>query len=162
MAAPRNTPATLLLARRGVAFTVHSYEVTSEEATYGESVAAALGIPARRLFKILVAQVGREPVVAIVPTDRSLSLKRLAAAVGGKRAQMVDRATAERLTGYSLGGISPFGQKRALPVFVDGAIEGLETVFVSAGLRGLQVEVAPRDLISLLEATVGRLTEPDG
>lgn len=142
-----------MLTRAKVAFTPHEYELTSAEATYGESVAATLGVPPQRLFKTLVAEVDGRHVVAIVPTNLRLGLKALAAAAGGKKAQMADPADAERLTGYVTGGISPFGQKRRMPVFVDTSISGHATVFVSGGRRGLQVEVAPADLIALLEAS---------
>jgi Cys-tRNA(Pro)/Cys-tRNA(Cys) deacylase len=142
-----------MLTRAKVAFTPHEYELTSSEATYGESVAATLGVPPQRLFKTLVAEVDGRHVVAIVPTHLRLGLKALAAAAGGKKAQMADPGDAERLTGYVTGGISPFGQKRRMPVFVDASISGHATVFVSGGRRGLQVEVAPDDLIALLEAS---------
>ena len=142
-----------MLTRAKVAFTPHEYELTASEATYGESVAATLGVPPQRLFKTLVAEVDGRQVVAIVPTHLRLGLKALAAAAGGKKAQMADPADAERLTGYVTGGISPFGQKRRMPVFVDASISGHATVFVSGGRRGLQVEVAPADLIALLEAS---------
>jgi Cys-tRNA(Pro)/Cys-tRNA(Cys) deacylase len=142
-----------MLTRAKVAFTPHEYELTASEATYGESVAATLGVPPQRLFKTLVAEVDGRHVVAIVPTHLRLGLKALAAAAGGKKAQMADPADAERLTGYVTGGISPFGQKRRMPVFVDASISGHATVFVSGGRRGLQVELAPADLIALLEAS---------
>jgi len=152
--AARNTPATLLLTKMGVEFTAHEYEVDSREGSYGRAVAAALCIPPASLFKTLIAEVDARPQVAIVPTDRQLSLKALAAAAGGKRAKMADFVVAERLTGYIRGGISPFGQKRAVPIFVDASIEDHARVYVSGGRRGLQVELAPRELIDVLSATV--------
>ena len=148
-----NTQAVMSLTRAKVAFTSHEYEVTSSEATYGESVAAALGVEPARLFKTLVAEVDGTHVVAIVPTDRRLGLKALAAAAGGKKAKMAEPADAERLTGYVTGGISPFGQKRRLDAYVDAGISSFATVYVSGGRRGLQVEVAPHDLITMLGAT---------
>lgn len=146
--ASQETQALIALKAARVAFETHEYEVTADEGTLGESVAASLGVPAERMFKTLVAEVGARPVVAIVPTDKKLVLKALARAVGAKRAAMADAAIAERLTGYVTGGISPFGQKRRLETYVDEAITKFETVFVSAGRRGLQVEVAPADLIA--------------
>lgn len=148
------TPALVALERAGVTFTAHEYELTATGATYGEAVAASLGVPAGRLFKTLVAEVDGRPVVAIVPTDRQLSLKALAAAACGKRARMADPADAERWTGYVTGGISPFGQKRRLPVVVDGSLEEHATVYVSGGRRGLQVELAPAALIEVLGARI--------
>ncbi len=139
-------------------YTVHHYELTVEEATYGESVASSLGVEATRLYKTLIATAGTDPVVAIVPSATRLALKALASAARVKKATLADPAHAERLTGYVTGGISPFGHKRRLPVFVDGSVYDFETVFVSAGRRGLQVEVSPADLVTLLDATtVARL-----
>lgn len=148
-----STPATQALSRAKVRHTAHEYVLSASEATYGESVAATLGVEAERLFKTLVVDVDGKPAVGIVPVDRQLSLKALAAAAGGKRAKMADPADAERWTGYVTGGISPFGQKRRMPSFVDASIEAHATVFVSGGRRGLQVEVAPADLLRTLGAT---------
>lgn len=148
------TPALVALDRAGVPYTAHEYELTGTAATYGESVAATLGVAACRLFKTLVAEVDGRPVVGIVPTDRQLSLKALAAAAGGKRARMADPADAERWTGYVTGGISPFGQKRRLPVIVDASLRSHPTVYVSGGRRGLQVELAPAALIEVLGAGI--------
>jgi Cys-tRNA(Pro)/Cys-tRNA(Cys) deacylase len=141
------------LERAGVEFVVHEYELTHTEATYGESVAATLGVSPERLFKTLVAEVDGRHVVGIVPTHRKLGLKALAGAADGKKAKMADPADAERLTGYVTGGISPFGQKRRLPVFVDRTIEKHATVYVSGGRRGVQVELSGSDLVDLLSAT---------
>jgi len=152
--ASRNTPAVLFLERNDVAYTAHEYELADTEATYGESVAAALGVPAARLYKTLVGEVDGRAVVAVVPTDRKLSLEVLASAVSGRKAKMADSADAERWTGYVTGGISPFGQKRRLPVFVDATTAAHDTIFVSGGRRGLQVELAPQSLVALLDAQV--------
>ncbi len=146
--ASQETQALVALQRANVAFKTHAYEITEDEGTLGESVAASLGVPAEQMFKTLVAEVSSRTVIAIVPTDKKLMLKTLARAVGGKRASMTDPALAERLTGYVTGGISPFGQKRRLETYVDESVTSFETVFVSAGRRGLQVEVAPADLIA--------------
>ena len=152
-----NTQALLALARSKVAFEIHEYRVTAREVaasegTYGESVAATLGVPPERLFKTLVAEVDGRPAVAIVPVNTQLALKVLAAAAGGKRARMAAPEDAERWTGYVTGGISPFGQKRRLPFFADASLAAQDTVYVSGGRRGLQVELAPGALIALQAA----------
>ncbi len=137
-------------------------KATPPDATYGEAVAAALGFPAAQLFKTLIAEVDGQPVVAIVRTDGRLAMKALAAAHSGRRARMAEAANAERWTGYVTGGISPFGQKRTLPVYVDASLAQWETICVSGGRRGLQVEVAPEDLIREVGATrVANLTTGD-
>jgi Cys-tRNA(Pro)/Cys-tRNA(Cys) deacylase len=146
------TPATVALAAAGTGFTVHSYEHDPQAASYGEEAAAAMGTDPARIFKTLVADVDGALTVAVVPVSGSLDLKALAAAVGGKRAAMADPAAAERTTGYVRGGISPLGQRRRLPTVVDASALGHETVFVSAGRRGLEVELAPEDLVELTEA----------
>jgi Cys-tRNA(Pro)/Cys-tRNA(Cys) deacylase len=149
------TPATVALERAGVAFTVHSYTHDAGSGLgYGEEAAAALGVPADRVFKTLVAQVDGALTVAVVPVCASLDLKALASAAGGKRAAMADPAAAERATGYVRGGISPLGQRRALPTVVDASALEHASVFVSAGKRGLEVELAPGDLRDLTSAAV--------
>ena len=148
------TPATLLLARSGVDHTVHAYEVAPGAASYGEGAAAALGIEPERMLKTLLATVDGSLVCAVVPASGSLDLKALATAVGGKRAVMADPAAAERATGYVVGGISPLGQRTRLPTVVDETAELFDTVFVSAGRRGLSVELAPADLLRLTEAVL--------
>jgi Cys-tRNA(Pro)/Cys-tRNA(Cys) deacylase len=145
------------LERAGVQFVLHSYSLDAEGDSYGEAVARTLDVSADRLFKTLLAHVDSRPVVAIVPVSGRLGLKALARAAGGKKAEMVPPADAERLTGYVTGGISPFGQKRRLPVFVDQSITGHRTVYCSAGQRGLQVELDPQDLINTLGATTAVL-----
>ena len=145
------------LDRAGISFTLHPYAIDDSADSYGEAVAAALEVSADRLFKTLLAAVDGRPVVAIVPVSGRLGLKALARAARGKKAEMVPPADAERLTGYVTGGISPFGQKRRLPVFVDATITDHATIYCSAGQRGLQVELDPRDLIRTLEATTAAL-----
>lgn len=147
------------LERANVSFTLHSYELKSDADTYGEAVAATLGVGSDRLCKTLLATVDSKPVVAIVPVSGRLSLKALARAAGGKKADMMAPPDAERLTGYVTGGISPFGQKRRLPAFVDATIITRDTIYCSAGQRGLQVELDPADLVRLLSAEVVDLTE---
>ena len=152
------TPATAALERAGIPFTRHLYEPPrGDDAGYGEAVAALLGISPDATFKTLVAEVDGRPAVAIVPVSRQLSLKSLAAAAGGKRAEMATPADAERLTGYQLGGISPFGQRRRLDAYVDRSVTTLEAVFVSGGRRGMQLELAPTDLLRVAAATVAEL-----
>ena len=152
--AQSSTPATAALTRAGVAYTAHLYEMDElpGAGTYGEAVAEALGVAPERLFKTLVAEVDGSFALGIVPVNKTLDLKALAAAAGGKRARLAQAADAERLTGYVTGGISPFGQKRRLPAFVDASIAAHPTVLASGGRRGLQVELAPGDLMALLDA----------
>lgn len=147
------TPATAALERAGVGFTPHEYPPVEETGgTYGEAIAGALGVEPARVFKTLVALADGQATVAVVPVSSHLSLKALARARGAKRAEMAAPAEAERLTGYVVGGISPFGQKRRLPVVVDRTLLDHRTVFVSGGKRGLQVELAPAELVALLRA----------
>ena len=152
------TPATLLLARSGVDHTVHAYEVAPGAASYGEGAAAALGIEPERMLKTLLATVDGSLVCAVVPVSGSLDLKALATAVRGKRGAMADPASAERATGYVVGGISPLGQRTRLPTVVDVTAELFDTVVVSAGRRGLSVELAPADLLRLTEAVLADLS----
>ena len=146
------TPATALLTRSKVAFTLHPYEHDPRADAYGDEAAAALGVDPTRIFKTLIALVDGKLTCAVVPVARRLDLKALAAAVGGKRAGLAEPAAAARATGYVVGGISPVGQKSRLPVVVDASAESFETVFVSAGKRGLQVELAPADLARVANA----------
>lgn len=147
------TPATALLTRAKVRFTLHPYEHDPRTEAFGEEAAAALGVPPERIFKTLIATVDGKLACAVVPVAGRLDLKAFAAARGGKRADLADPAAAARATGYVVGGISPLGQKQRLPVVVDASAEAFETVFVSAGRRGLQVELAPADLLRLAGAT---------
>ncbi|MGX1850878.1 Cys-tRNA(Pro) deacylase [Streptomyces sp. NBC_01456] len=148
------TPATVALTASGVPFTVHAYAHDPAAASYGEEAAEALGVAPEQVFKTLLAEVDGALTVAVVPVSGSLDLKALAAAVGGKRAAMADPAAAERTTGYVLGGISPLGQRKRLPTVVDASAQGRPTVCVSAGRRGLEVELAPEDLVALTGARV--------
>lgn len=150
------TPALTALERAGIPHRTHPYEVPAGgdgHHSYGTDAAAALGLDPHRVFKTLVAEVDGSPVLAMVPVAGTLDLKALAAARGAKRAVMADPAAAERLTGYVTGGISPLGTKRRLPVVVDSSALGHATVFCSAGRRGLQLELAPADLVAAAEAT---------
>jgi Cys-tRNA(Pro)/Cys-tRNA(Cys) deacylase len=142
------------LARAKVPFTAHPYAHDPAAASYGLEAAEALGLDPARVFKTLFVAVDGRLVVGVVPVAGRLDLKAVAAAAGGKKATMADPAEAERATGYVVGGISPFGQKRAHPTVVDASALTHPTVFVSGGKRGLDLEVAPADLVALTRATV--------
>jgi Cys-tRNA(Pro)/Cys-tRNA(Cys) deacylase len=146
------TPATVLLTAQRVAHELHPYEVSPDAPNYGALVAAALGVDPALLFKTLIAEVDGRLTVAVVPVTGDLDLKALAAAVGGKRAALADRAAAERSSGYVRGGISPLGQRKRLPTVIDDSALALARMYVSAGRRGLQVSLDPADLIRLTEA----------
>jgi Cys-tRNA(Pro)/Cys-tRNA(Cys) deacylase len=136
---------------------VHRYPHDPASVSYGLEAAHAMGVSAERVFKTLLADVDGRLIVAVVPVSGSLDLKALAAATGGKRAGMAASAAAERATGYVVGGISPFGQRRRLLTVVDRSATGFDTVYVSAGRRGLDLELAPTDLIRLTGATTARI-----
>ncbi len=155
--AARGTRATQELIRLGIAHKVHPYAHDPASASYGEEAAAALGVAPERVFKTLVASVDGALTVAVVPVSGQLSLKALADAAGGKRAEMARPADAERATGYVTGGISPIAQRRRLPVFVDATAQSHPSVFCSAGQRGLQVELAPGDLVLATGAVIAPL-----
>jgi Cys-tRNA(Pro)/Cys-tRNA(Cys) deacylase len=153
--ARRGTPAIVALDQAGIDYRVHGFASEPTTRGFGQAAADALGVEQARVFKTLIATVDdRRHVVGIVPVSRQLSLKELAAAVHGKRAEMCPPDTAERITGYVVGGISPFGQKRALPVVIDETCILFDTIFVSGGRRGLDIEIAPDDLVGLLDAVV--------
>ncbi|MGG8408300.1 Cys-tRNA(Pro) deacylase [Streptomyces sp. 12297] len=154
------TPATVALTAAGVPFTVHAYTHDPAAASYGEEAAQALGVSPDRVFKTLVAEVDGALTVAVVPVSGSLDLKALAAAVGGKKAVMADPAAAERSSGYVRGGISPLGQRRALPTVLDASALAHATICVSAGRRGLEVELTPTALTTLTNATTSPVTRP--
>lgn len=149
------TPALVALTRANVAHTVHTYaHDAATDVGYGMEAAITLGLAPEQVFKTLLADVDGTLTVAVVPVTTTLDLKALAAAVGGKRAAMARPADAERATGYVVGGISPLGQKVAHPTVVDETAELYDTVYVSGGRRGLDVGLAPADLIALTKATV--------
>ncbi|MBM7438405.1 Cys-tRNA(Pro) deacylase [Streptomyces sp. HB132] len=151
---PGGTPATVALTGAGTSFTVHSYDHDPSAPSYGQEAAEALGVSSDRVFKTLVADVDGELVVAVVPVAGSLDLKALASAVGGKRAAMADPAAAERTTGYVRGGISPLGQRKRLRTVLDASADSHITICVSAGRRGLEVELSPADLAALTDAAL--------
>ena len=156
------TPAVLELQRAGVPFSLHEFDHDPGERSYGLEAARALGVDPDRVFKTLLAEVtpvrdGVARVVGIVPVTAQLSMKELAGAIGAKRAEMCTPEIAERSTGYVVGGISPFGQKRRIPTVIDETSELSDTIFVSGGRRGLDLEVAPADLIRVLDAVVAQI-----
>lgn len=154
------TPALVALAKAGVAHTAQEFEHDGSDRNYGKLAAAALGVDEARVFKTLLVVADGRPAVGIVPVAGQLSLKGVAAALGAKKAEMCDPAVAQRLTGYVVGGISPFGQKKRLPTVLDASASGFATIFVSGGRRGLDVEVAPSDLVRVLDATVAPIAAP--
>ena len=143
------TPALVVLERAGVAYRVHEYLHDPAASSYGLEAAEKVGVEAARVFKTLVVDIDGRPHVAIVPVERELDLRSL-----GKRAAMAKVVEAERLTGYVTGGISPLGQRRRLPTLVDESALAFETIYVSGGRRGLEIELAPSDLVALTSAEV--------
>lgn len=151
------TPAIKAAEQAKIAFTVHEYEHDPDVDSYGMEAAAALHIDEMRVFKTLLVslQGGPAPLaVGLVPVDSQLDLKALAADAGAKKANMADPKQAERVTGYIVGGISPLGQKKRLPTYIDKSVAEFATVFVSAGRRGLEIELTPQDLQALCHATL--------
>lgn len=155
------TPATLALDRIGIGYSVHTFAHDARVQEYGDEAIAALGVPAQRVFKTLVVRVDGREAVAILPVPRKLQLRKLALALGAKHAEMADPAVAERRTGYVLGGISPFGQRSKLPVVVDSSVLDADTVFVSGGRRGIDLELRSADLVAGCAAIVSVITMGD-
>ena len=156
---PGGTPATVALTAAGIAFGVRAYEHDPRAASYGLEAAEALGAEPARVFKTLLANLDGHLVVGIVPVSGQLDLKALARALGGSRAVMADVAAAERATGYVAGGISPVGQRRSHPTVLDASALDFETVLVSGGRRGFDLELAATDLVAItgaVIATIGR------
>jgi Cys-tRNA(Pro)/Cys-tRNA(Cys) deacylase len=154
----KGTPATLALGRAGIAFTLHEYAYDPNAERIGMQAAEALGVAPARLLKTLMAKTGGAVVCVLVQSDREVNLKKLAAAAGAKDADMLPAAEAERVTGYHVGGISPFGQRRRVRVFIERDALAFPTSLVNGGRRGLQVEVKPDDLVRLLSAQAAALT----
>lgn len=148
----KGTPATVALEKAGIAFTLHEYDYDPNAARIGMQAAEALGVSPARLLKSLMAKAGRNVVCVLAPSDRDVSLKKLAAAANAKDAAMLPPAEAERATGYHVGGISPFGQKRRAIYFIDISALAHPTIIVNGGRRGLQIEIAPDALVKLLDA----------
>lgn len=154
----KTTRATQALTRAGIPHGVHAYDYDPEAARIGLQAAEAMGVDPGEVFKTLMAAVDGKPVCVLVPSDREVSLKKLAAAFAGKSAAMMRPAEAERLTGYHVGGISPLGQKRAVPTLVDAAALAHPEIFVNGGQRGLQVRLKPDDLVRVLQARIEAVT----
>lgn len=154
----RTTPATLALDKAGVAYELHTYDYDPDAARVGLQAAESLGVPPDRVLKTLMVLVDGKPACAVLASDQEVAMKKLAAAAGGKTAQMMKPADAERATGYRVGGVSPFGQKKRVAALVDAAALAHDRVFVNGGQRGLQVLLRPQDLIAVTEATVTELT----
>ena len=151
------TPATTALQRAGITFSLHEYDYDPNAARIGMQAAEALGVAPARLLKTLMAKAGGATVCVLVPSDQEVSLKKLAAAAGTKDAAMLPPAEAERITGYHVGGISPFGQKKRARVFVADSALAHATIIVNGGRRGLQIEIAPADMVRVLDATAAEL-----
>ena len=154
----KTTPATKALQKLGVKFTLHTYVYDSDAESIGMQAAEALGVPPFRMLKTLMAEVDGRPLCVVVPSDREVSMKKLAGAFGGKAAKMMRPQDAERLTGYHVGGISPFGQKKPVPVAIEQTALGHASVFVNGGQRGLQIELDPNDATKAAGAIVQALT----
>ncbi len=157
----KSTPATLALEKAGVAFTLHEYDYDPSATRIGMQAAEALGIEPARLLKTLMARVtsteSGDVVCVLAPSDREVNLKKLAAAAGAKSASMLGAAEAERITGYHVGGISPFGQKKRARVFIEQSALAFPRIVCNGGRRGLQVELAPADAVRVLQATAAEI-----
>ena len=151
------TAATTALSRAGVAFVPHAYAHDPSVTDFGSEAATALGIEAERVFKTLMVDTDAGLGIGIVPVSGMLDLKALAAALGGKRAAMADLALAERKSGYVVGGISPFGQRTALPTVLDDSALEFDTIFVSGGRRGFDIELTPADVLAATRGTAARI-----
>lgn len=153
----KSTPATTALEKAGIAFMLHEYDYDPNAARIGMQAAEALGIPPARLLKTLMAKAGDSVVCVLAPSDKEVSLKRLAAAAGAKDAAMLPPAEAERITGYHVGGISPLGQRKRAATFIEQDALAHQTVLVNGGRRGLQIEIAPADLVKATGAKAAAL-----
>ncbi len=154
-----STPATKFLDKLKVAYTLHSYDYDPDPGRVGLQAAKEMGVPPARVFKTLMTLVDGQAVCALVPSDRQVNMKQLAALAGGKRASMMPAAEAEKFTAYKVGGISPLGQKRSVAVFMDESAYDFESIYINGGQRGLQILIAPGALLEALGAVVARLTE---
>jgi len=152
------TQGTLLLDKLGIAYTLHPYAYDPDAPRVGLQAAEALGIEASQTFKTLMLEVDGKPVCAVIPSDMEASLKKVAAVFGGKSAQMMKVPDAERLTGYRVGGIGPFGQKRHVPTAFDETIELWDVAYINAGQRGLLLSIAPADAVKAADGKIADLT----
>ncbi|OYU89714.1 MAG: Cys-tRNA(Pro) deacylase [Bradyrhizobiaceae bacterium PARB1] len=155
----KSTRATQTLAKLGATFTLHTYDYDPDAESIGLQAAEALGIAPQRMLKTLMAEVDGKPVCVVVPSDKEVSMKKLAAAFRGKSAKMMRPAEAERITGYHVGGISPFGQKKRVPIAIEQAALAETTVYLNGGQRGLQIEIAPDAARAALDAATAALTD---
>ena len=154
------TPATALLRELQITFSTHNYEHEPRERSFGLEAAAALDLDPEQVFKTLITTIDGTLTVAVVPVNGSVDMKSLASCRGGHRAELAEQGLAERTTGYVAGGISPIGQKRLLPTVIDETVELFDTVYVSGGKRGLDIGLAPQDLIRVTGATVAAIARP--
>jgi Cys-tRNA(Pro)/Cys-tRNA(Cys) deacylase len=152
------TPATQALQRAGVSFKLHEYDYDPDAESIGLAAAASLGVEPERMLKTLIVRVDGKFACVVLPSDREVSMKRLAAALKGKSAEMAKPADAERATGFKVGGVSPFGQKRPAPTVLDASALGHATVFVNGGRRGLQAELDPKEIVRVLGAVPADVT----
>ncbi|KZD24187.1 Cys-tRNA(Pro) deacylase [Tardiphaga robiniae] len=155
----KTTRATQTLSKLGAAFTLHTYDYDPNAESIGLQAAEALGIAPQRMLKTLMAEVDGKPVCVVVPSDKEVSMRKLAAAFRGKSAKMMRPADAERMTGYHVGGISPFGQKKRVPVAMEQAALSENTIYLNGGQRGLQIEIAPEAARAALDAMAATLTD---
>jgi Cys-tRNA(Pro)/Cys-tRNA(Cys) deacylase len=153
----RSTPATLALDRAGVAYTLATYAYDPNADRIGLQAAEALGAPPAEVLKTLIVKADGKPACVVLASDREVSMKRLAAALGAKACEMTPPADAERITGYRVGGVSPFGQKKRLPTVIDAEAAALARAYVNGGQRGLQIRLAPGDLIRALGAKIAEI-----
>lgn len=156
------TPAVNFLKKHGIAHTLHTYHLTGDDNNYGQAVANTLNVPHPQLFKTLIVCLNGQPKqlgVCIIPVVNTLNLKAAASAFGAKSAALAETRIAQQTTGYVVGGISPFGQKKRLPVVLDNSAVQFETLFVSGGKRGLQVEVPPKAMLEHLSSKLASLTD---
>jgi Cys-tRNA(Pro)/Cys-tRNA(Cys) deacylase len=155
----RATRATAALDRAGIAHGVHAYDYSADVDSKGLAAAQALGIDPSRMFKTLMAWVDKQALVAVIPSDQRLSLKKLAANCGGKHAQMMEIAEAERRSGYKVGGISPFAQQRPAKVLFASSALQHATLYINAGQRGVLLDIAPTDALQVLQASIADICE---
>jgi len=154
----RTTPGTIALIKAGVEFDLHPYDYDPEAPRVGLQAASALGVEASQTFKTLMAEVDGKPVCVVIPSDCEVSMKKLAACFCGKSAHMMKVPDAERLTGYKVGGISPFGQRKKVPTTFDETIELFDTVYINAGQRGLLLSLAPSEALRATDASLADVT----
>jgi len=149
------TPAINMAKKAKIAFDIHSYTHDPSIQSYGSEASEKMGISPERVFKTLVVLIdAKQMVVAVIPVSSMLSMKLIAKAAGGKKAEMANGADVERSTGYILGGVSPLGQKKSLKTFIDSSAKNFSTIFVSAGRRGLEIELSPQDLAKLTNGEI--------